>query len=137
MEISLVDKVIVITGASKGLGKRMALEFAKNGATVAINYLKSEKSAFETLSELKKYNPKCIAVKGDVRKKEDIANMYSTIIDTFGKVDVLVNNAGINSDDYTNLMSINQWDDVITTNLSGVFLCSRYFSKNMIYRKKR
>lgn len=136
MEISLVDKVIVITGASKGLGKRMALEFAKNGATVAINYLKSEKSAFETLSELKQYNPKCIAVKGDVRKKEDIANMYSTIIDTFGKVDVLVNNAGINSDDYTNLMSINQWDDVITTNLSGVFLCSRYFSKNMIYRKK-
>ncbi len=136
MNISLLDKIVVITGASRGIGRRMAVEFVKNGATVAINYNNSEKSAFEVLAELKEYNEKCIAVKGDVRNKEDIAKMYSTIIATYGRVDVLVNNAGINADDYTNLMSINQWNNVIMTNLNGVFLCSRYFSKDMIYRKK-
>lgn len=136
MEISLSDKIVFITGSSRGLGKKMAIEFAKNGATVAINYCHSEKAAYSVLEELKKYNPNCIAIKGDVRNKEDIAKMYNEIIATYGRVDVLINNAGINADDYVNLMSVEKWNDVITTNLHGVFLCSRYFSKDMIYRGK-
>lgn len=135
LEWRIEKKVIVITGASRGLGRALALHLAKLGASVVINYFKSEKDALELLQEIRQYNQKCKLICADVTKDQDVKDMYREVINTYGRVDVLINNAGRNNDDYINLMSEQQWEDVITTNLTGTFLCCRYFSKSMIHKK--
>lgn len=135
MEWGIEKKVIVITGASRGLGRALALHLAKLGASVVINYFKSEEDALELLREIKQYNQKCRLICADVTKDQDVKDMYREVINSYGRVDVLINNAGRNNDDYMNLMSEQQWEDVITTNLTGTFLCCRYFSKSMIHTK--
>lgn len=136
MELTLEDKVIVITGASRGLGKALAIRFAELGACVVINYCRSKDSAACVLQEIRQYNQKCRMIYADVTKDYDVKKMYREVMEYYGRVDVLINNAGKNSDDYVNLMSEEQWADIIATNLTGTFLCCRYFSKNMIYAKK-
>lgn len=135
MEIRLDNKVVVISGATRGLGKALAIAFAKAGATVVANYKINQEDAEKTLKELKKYNEHNYLYRADVSDDVEVSKMYSSIIKKFGKVDILINNAGINSDDYVNLMSKQKWDAVINTNLTSVFLCTRYFSKNMIKNK--
>ena len=135
MEWGLEDKVIVITGSSRGLGRALAISFAQSGAKVVINYCKSKESATEVLQEIEKYNHKCAMFYADVTVDDDVKNLYQQVIKKYGRVDILINNAGINSDDYVNLMSEKQWNDVVKTNLTSVFLCSRYFSKSMIRMK--
>lgn len=135
MIINLVKKIVVITGASRGLGKVLAVAFAKEGACVIANYHSKEEEAKKTLKILQEYSPDSSMICADVTRDEDVKNMYSYVIKKYSKVDVLINNAGINSDDYVNLMSKEKWDSVINTNLTGVFLCTRYFSKNMIKNK--
>lgn len=132
MKLGIENKVIVITGASRGLGRDLALHLAKIGASVVINYCKSEEEALELLNEIRQYNQKCRMIRADVTKDHDVKEMYREVIAAYGKVDVLINNAGRNSDDYVNLMSEEQWSDIISTNLTGTFLCCRYFSKSMI-----
>lgn len=131
----LDNKVIVITGSSRGLGRALAINLAKNGATVIINYCKNEGRARDTLEEIKKYNDKCAIIYADVTSDSDVRNMYQSVIKQFGTVDVLINNAGKNDDSYVNLMSEDQWDSVLATNLKSMFLCCRYFSKIMIKNK--
>lgn len=135
MEILLENKVVLITGSSRGLGRHLAINFAKAGACVVINYFKSRDKAAELLEEIGKFNDRCMMVYGDVTKSDDVGNMYRQVMERFGRIDVLINNAGITNDDYINLMSESQWDSVISTNLSSVFLCCKYFSKNMVKRK--
>lgn len=135
MKLCFDEKIVVITGASRGLGRAIAIAFAKEGAKVVANYKKNEKAAEETLVELQKYNTESSVFCADVTKEEDVKRMYHYVIEKYGKVDILINNAGVNSDSYANLMSIDKWDDVIKTNLTGVFLCTRYFTKNMIKNK--
>jgi 3-oxoacyl-[acyl-carrier protein] reductase len=135
MEWELAHKVIVITGSSRGLGKALALKFAKAGASVVVNYCKSKDSATSLLKEIEEFNVKCMMIYADVTVDADVKNMYHKVIGKYGKVDVLINNAGTNNDDYVNLMSEKKWNDVVATNLTSVFLCSRYFSKSMIRRK--
>ena len=130
--MDLENKVVVVTGASRGLGKALAIAFAKSGARVVANYRTNKEEALKTLNELHKYNAENTMICADVTCDEDVSSMYSSVMKKYGRVDVLVNNAGINSDDYVNLMSKDKWDRVINTNLTGVFLCTRYFSKNMI-----
>lgn len=132
MNMDLENKVVVVTGASRGLGKALAIAFAKSGARVVANYRTNKEEALKTLNELHKYNAENTMICADVTCDEDVSSMYSSVMKKYGRVDVLVNNAGINSDDYVNLMSKDKWDRVINTNLTGVFLCTRYFSKNMI-----
>lgn len=132
MNVEFDNKVVVITGASRGLGKSLAIAFAKSGADVVANYRSNKEEAMKTLKELKKYNVDNEMLCADVTNDADVNKMYSYVMKKYGKVDVLINNAGINSDDYANLMSKDKWDKVINTNLTGVFLCTRYFSKNMI-----
>lgn len=135
MELHFDDKVVVVTGASRGLGRAIAIAFAQEGAGVVANYKKNEKAAQETLDELLKYNKDNSIFCADVTKEEDVKRMYHYVIMKYGRVDILINNAGVNSDSYANFMSIDKWEDVINTNLTGVFLCTRYFTKNMIKNK--
>ena len=132
MKYNLVDKVVVITGASRGLGKMLALAFAMEKAKVVINYFHSEESAQSLLKEINRFNDDCMIVCADVTDCDDIKKMYQAIIKRYKRIDILINNAGINCDHYVNIMSVKQWDDVININLKGVFLCSRCFSKIMI-----
>lgn len=135
MKLDLGKKIVVITGASRGLGKALAIAFAKEGACVIGNYHSNEEEAKKTLNILQKYSSNSSMICTDVTCDADVKKMYSYVIEKYGKVDILINNAGINSDGYVNLMSKEKWDSVINTNLTGIFLCTRYFSKNMIKNK--
>lgn len=132
MYIDLKGKIIVVTGSSRGLGREMVRLFAKEGASVVINYIKDEASALALEQEIKKENTNYLIVQADVTKEEDVCKLYHATIDRFGKVDVLINNAGKCNDNYVQFMSLEQWNDVITTNLTSMYLCSRIFSKKMI-----
>jgi 3-oxoacyl-[acyl-carrier protein] reductase len=136
MIIDVSNKVVVITGSSKGIGRALAIIFAKEQARVVINYLNSEDAARQLFEEINSYNPNCILVKADVTKQEDVSRLYHETIDTFGTVDVLINNAGICDDNPIQLMPEEQWRKVLDVNLTGVYLCCRAFSKAMIQQKK-
>lgn len=136
MNIDIRGKTIVITGSSRGIGREMVIRFASEGANVVINYLNSHDMALELYKEIRAYNPNCIMVKADVTKQDQVNNLCSETIKKFGSVDVLINNAGICSDNLIALMTEKQWKQVIDTNLNSVFLCSRVFSKEMIKRRK-
>ncbi|WP_042199091.1 3-oxoacyl-ACP reductase family protein [Paenibacillus camerounensis] len=132
MIIDLVNKTVVITGSSRGIGREAAYRFAREGANVIINYKSSYEQAESLLQEIKKINKNCIAVKADVTKVKEVEHLYQETIKTFGRVDVLLNNAGLCSDNRINMMSEDQWKDIMDVNLNSVFLCSKIFSKDMI-----
>ncbi len=132
MNIDISEKVVVITGASKGIGRRLAIEFAKEKANVVINYFHSESSAKKLKKEIDTYNSNCILVKADVTKESDVSHLYNKTLECYGKIDVLIINAGICDDNFIQKMSVEQWQRVIDVNLTGAFLCSNYFSKAMI-----
>lgn len=128
-------KVVVVTGASRGIGKEIAITFGKLGCSVVVNYSSSEKSAIEVVSEIEKLGGKAIAVKGNVSDEEDVKSLLKATVDAFEKVDFLINNAGITRDKLLISMKEEDWENVMDINLKGVFLCSKIFSKHMI--KKR
>ena len=117
----LKGKVALVTGASRGIGKAIALALATEGADVVVNYTSNEKKAVEVIDKIKKLNSKAIALKADVSNFEEVRRMSDTVKKNFGKVDILVNNAGIVRDRSLKKMSIEEWDKVIGVNLSGVF----------------
>ncbi len=135
MIVDISNKVIVITGASKGIGNELAKKFAKENAKVIINYFHSEDKAIELHNEILKINPNCIRVKADVTQQSDVLRLYNEVITAFGKVDILINNAGICEDNPIQLMTELQWRRIIDVNLTGTFLCSRAFSKAMVHQK--
>lgn len=136
MVIDLKEKVILITGSSRGIGRGMAIRFAQEKANVIINYKNNKQDAEKTLEECRYYNPNCQLIKADVSKERDVYELYRRVIDEYNHIDVLINNAGICSDNYVQFMSYEQWNNVILTNLYSAFLCSRLFSKKMIKQKK-
>lgn len=136
MRIDVSKKVIVITGASKGIGASLAWKFAKEKAYVVINYFHSESQAIELYKKICQFNSNCILVKADVTKPEEVRTLYKRTINRYGKIDTLINNTGICDDNLVQLMTIKQWNRVINTNLNGTFLCSREFSKTMIRQKQ-
>ena len=117
----LNNKTALVTGASRGIGKSIALEFAKQGADVIVNYSKDEKNALEVVAEIKKLGRKSIAVKADVSSFDDVIKMFSVIKKEFGKLDILVNNAGITMDRTLKKMSHDEWHKVIAVNLNSVY----------------
>jgi len=135
MIVDVSNKVIVITGSSKGIGRALAIAFAKEQAKVVINYLNSEIAAKQLFDDISSYNPHCLLVKADVTQQEDVSRLYHETIKTFGKVDVLINNAGICDDNPIQLMPEEQWRKVLDVNLTGAYLCSRAFSKTMVQQK--
>ena len=133
---NIKNKNALITGASKGIGRAIAIELAKQGVNVAINYNKSKKEAEEISSKLiNEYNIKSIILKGDVSNKEDCNILVQESIATFGNLDILVNNAGIIDDNLLIRMSDEAWDRVLRTNLDSVFYCSKPAIKSMLKKK--
>ena len=129
------DKVVLITGASRGIGKAIALLFAKEGAKVIVNYHSAEKEANEVVKEISKIGSEAIAVKCDVSKEEEVKKMVSEGIKRFGKIDILVNNAGIVFDVPLFEKSVDQWNRTLGVNLTGVFLCTKYTAPHMKKQK--
>ena len=136
MIVDISNKVVVITGSSRGIGSDMAKRFAKENAKVVINYFNSYENAKNTYNEILVYNKNCIMVRADVTKQEDVKRLCAKTIEAFGQVDVLINNAGICSDNILPMMTEKQWNDVININLTGIFLCSKIFAKEMIKKRQ-
>jgi len=132
---SLSSKVALITGASRGIGKEIALELSRLGAEVFINYSSSDEKAEEVVNAIKNSGGKAHKLKFDVSKEDPVNSAFEEIIKINGTIDILINNAGITRDGLLMRMKSEQWDDVLNTNLKGVFLCTKYASKFMM--KKR
>jgi len=132
---SLSGKVALITGASRGIGKEIALELSRLGAEVFINYSSSDEKAEEVVNAIKNSGGKAHKLKFDVSKEESVSLAFEEIIKINGTIDILINNAGITRDGLLMRMKSEQWDEVLNTNLKGVFLCTKYASKFMM--KKR
>ena len=132
----LKGRVVVITGASSGLGKAMGVRFGKEQANVVVNYLSNEDEAIEVLEEIKNAGGDGITVQGDVTKEDDVINLVQTAVKHFGTLDVMINNAGIENAVPSHELSLADWNKVIDTNLTGAFLGSReaikYFVENDI-----
>jgi len=117
----LKDKVAIVTGGSRGIGRAIVEEFVKEGANVAFNFLKSEEKALELKKEIEKKGRKALIFRQDVKDYEAIKVMVEGIRSEFGRLDIIVNNAGILRDKALMLMEEQDWEDVIATNLSGAF----------------
>ncbi|CAI0425707.1 unnamed protein product, partial [Linum tenue] len=128
--------VVIVTGASRGIGKSIALSLGKAGCKVLVNYARSSKEAEEVCKEIEAYGGQAVTFGGDVSKEEDVAAMMKTAIDAFGTVDILINNAGITRDTLLMRMKKSQWQDVIDLNLTGVFLCTQAAAKIMMKKRK-
>ena len=116
-----MNKVAFITGATRGIGKQIAITFAKEGYDIAINYRTENEELENTKKEIEENNVKCLAVKGDVSSFEDCERCVNEIIKEFGKIDVLVNNAGITKDTLLMRMKKEDFESVIDVNLVGTF----------------
>ncbi|WP_273125500.1 3-oxoacyl-[acyl-carrier-protein] reductase [Bacillus weihaiensis] len=127
--------VALVTGASRGIGKAIALDLAKNGAVVAVNYAGNEVKANEVVEEIKSMGGSAVAIKADVSNGEEVQGMIKTVIDEFGRIDILINNAGITRDNLLMRMKDEEWDDVINTNLKGVFLCTKGVTRQMMKQR--
>jgi 3-oxoacyl-[acyl-carrier protein] reductase len=122
-----MKKVCIVTGSSKGIGKEIATAFAKEGAKIVIDYRLDEDAARGTAKEITaKYHSDVDIVKADISKEDEVAEMIKNTKERFGSVDILINNAGIHEDSVVWKMNKTVWDDVISTNLTGVFLCTKH-----------
>src|SRR6201990_339242 len=115
----------IITGASSGIGRSIALALGHAGASVCINYVAGEEKAQAMVDELRGHGHTAIALKADVSNEEDVAKMFEAVRDEFGTVDMLINNAGLQQDAPVDQMTLAQWNKVIAVNLTGQFLCAR------------
>lgn len=132
-----MDKVVLITGSSKGIGKATAIEFAKKGYNVVINYLTDENSAKELSEYLQKeYKIETLVIRADVSNEEQVQNMVNQAMEKFGKIDVLVNNAGIAIDKEFEDRTVEDWKRTLEVNTIGTFLVSKYVSENMLKNKR-
>ena len=131
------DKVVLVTGSSRGIGKATALGFCSEGARMVINYVNSEDEALGVVDEVKKLGSDAIAVKCDVSEEEEVKQMVNQTIDKFGKLDVLINNAGIVSDLPMFDKTVGQWRKLLNVNLIGTFLCSKYAAPHLIKTRGR
>jgi len=123
----LKDKVGVVTGSSRGIGKGIAAAFAQEGAKIVINYQTQEDTAKKTANDLtERFHAEVVTVKADVSKEDEVIKMVKKTIETFGTIDILVNNAGTFKDSVVWNMDKSFWDEVISTNLTGVFLCTKH-----------
>jgi len=131
----LSGKVALVTGASRGIGKAIAISLGKLGAEVIVNYSASDASAEEVVKSINEKGGSSYKLKFDVSDEESVSTAINQIIRDSGKIDILINNAGITRDGLLMRMKESQWDEVINTNLKGVFLCTKNVSKFMIKQR--
>lgn len=133
--LSLQDKVAVVTGGSRGIGRAVALELARRGAKVVVNYNKSPEAAEAVVNEIKAAGGQAAAFQADVSDSVAAQNLIKCAIETFGDLHILVNNAGITRDMLIMMMSEQDWDDVQDTNLKSTFNCSKAAVKHMMRKR--
>lgn len=131
----LQDRVAIVTGASRGIGKAIALSLAAEGAKVLVNYASSSTAADEVVAAITEGGGSAFSLQADVSKADQVDTLINTAIEKWGRVDVLVNNAGITRDTLLLRMKPEDWQAVIDLNLTGVFLCTRAVSKIMLKQK--
>jgi 3-oxoacyl-[acyl-carrier protein] reductase len=132
---ALQDKVAVVTGASRGIGKAIALALASEGASVAVNYASASAAAEAVVAEIEGMGGQAIALQADVSKPDQVDGFIAAVMEKWGRVDVLVNNAGITRDTLLLRMGLEEWQAVIDLNLTGVFLCTKAISKIMLKQR--
>ncbi|WP_019152820.1 3-oxoacyl-[acyl-carrier-protein] reductase [Robertmurraya massiliosenegalensis] len=133
--MKIEGKNALVTGASRGIGREIALELARQGANVAVNYAGSEQMANEVVDEIKSLGRKAFAIQANVADGDAVSNMMKEVVDRFGSIDILVNNAGITRDNLLMRMKEEDWDAVIDTNLKGVFLCTKAVTRPMMKQR--
>ena len=133
--MKLKDKIALVTGSSRGVGRAVALGFAKQGANVVVNYTSNENAANEVVETIQSMGGKAIAVKADVAQKAEVENLVNSAIDTFGRLDILVNNAGFTRPAMMIKMTEDQWDQVVDIHLKGAFLCAQAAGLHMKEQK--
>ncbi len=131
----LEGKIALVTGASRGIGRAVALELARQGANVIVNYAGSEAKANEVVETIRSLGREAFAVQADVASAADVERMVKAALDSFGRLDILVNNAGITRDNLLMRMKEEEWDAVINTNLKGVFLCTKAVARPMMKQR--
>lgn len=131
----LKDQVVIVTGASRGIGKAIALELAKEGAKVVVNYSGSESKALEVQKEIQELGSEAEVFKANVASFDEVNELVSFTLEKFGKVDILVNNAGITRDTLLMRMKESEWDEVIDINLKGVFNSIKAVTRPMMKQK--
>ena len=131
----LRDRVAIVTGASRGIGRAVALALASEGANVVVNYASSSNAAEEVVAAITEAGGNAITAQADVSKIEQVDALLNTTLEKFGRVDVLVNNAGITRDTLLLRMKPEDWQAVIDLNLTGVFLCTKAVSKGMLKQR--
>ncbi|WP_204486584.1 3-oxoacyl-[acyl-carrier-protein] reductase [Caldicoprobacter guelmensis] len=134
--MELEGKTALVTGASRGIGRAIALYLAELGAQVAVNYSSSEQRALEVVEAIQEKGGRAIAVKADVSNPQEVEAMFERVLEEFGDLDILVNNAGITRDGLLIRMKQEDWDAVLDTNLKGVYNCSKAAAKIMIKKRR-
>ncbi|MDF5712172.1 MAG: 3-oxoacyl-[acyl-carrier-protein] reductase [Nostoc sp. S4] len=131
----LKDKVAIVTGASRGIGRAIAIELATQGAIAVVNYASSSAAADAVVAEITAAGGQAIALQADVSKVEQVEALVNAVMEKFKRVDILVNNAGITRDTLLLRLKPEDWQAVIDLNLTGVFLCTRAASKIMLKQR--
>jgi 3-oxoacyl-[acyl-carrier protein] reductase len=129
--MKLKDKVALVTGSSRGVGRSIAVGFAQAGAKVVVNYTSNEKAGIEVMDSIKALGSEAILVKADVAQKADVDKLIKATIDQFGKIDILVNNAGFTRPNMMLKMTEQEWDQVVDLHLKGAFLCAQAAGNHM------
>ncbi|WP_416144958.1 3-oxoacyl-[acyl-carrier-protein] reductase [Planococcus koreensis] len=132
---NLTGKTAIITGASRGIGAEIARKMAEAGAKIVVNYSGSQAKAEAVVEEIKNNGGEAIALKADVADADAVKAMVDQTMQAFGSVDILVNNAGITRDNLMMRMKDDEWDDVINTNLKGVFICTKAVTRQMMKQR--
>ena len=133
---SLEGQTAIVTGASRGIGKAIAIFLAKEGAEVIINYSSSLENANKVVAEISSFGGKAYPLQADISDENSVNELIKTVLEKNNKIDVLVNNAGITKDGLLMRMKTNDWQKVLDLNLSGVFYCTRAVSRQMLKQKK-
>lgn len=136
IELKFKDQVVIVTGSSSGIGKACAVHFGNNGAHVVVNYSSSAAEGQQVVDEIKANGGSAILVKADVSKEDEVKALFSQTINEFGRLDVLVSNAGLQKDAPFLEMTLEQWQKVIDVNLTGQFLACREAAKQFIAQQQ-
>ncbi|AEI44383.1 3-oxoacyl-[acyl-carrier-protein] reductase [Paenibacillus mucilaginosus] len=131
----LTGKVALVTGASRGIGRAIAVALAEAGADVVVNYAGSEGAASETVQAVEALGRKAVKIKANVGQSQEVDDMFKQVLETFGRIDILVNNAGITRDNLIMRMKEEEFDQVIETNLKGVFNCIKAATRPMMKQR--
>jgi 3-oxoacyl-[acyl-carrier protein] reductase len=133
--MKLAGKKAVVTGGGRGVGRAVALAYAREGADVIVNYLKSDATAMEVVAEVEKLGRKAKAVQADVAVKADAEKLIGACVEEFGRIDILVNNAGFTRPALIRRMTEDEWDQVVNVHLKGAFLCTQAAANEMAKTK--